>query len=72
MTIVEWCGCICWRKQMKCLTSSELGKHIKIQIDRKIKRLRTDNGFEFYNKKFGDFCVTHGIIRHKTIRHMPQ
>lgn len=57
---------------MKCLTSSELGKHIKIQIDRKIKRLRTDNGFEFYNKKFGDFCVTHGIIRHKTIRHMPQ
>ena len=32
----------------------------------------TDNGLEFCNKDFDDFCTKHGIVRHKTVRHTPQ
>ena len=38
----------------------------------KVKALRTDNGLEFCNKEFGDFCERHGIMRQKTVIHTPQ
>ncbi|KAH9718762.1 hypothetical protein KPL71_022343 [Citrus sinensis] len=45
-------------KQWKALVETQSG--------RKIKRLRTDNGLEFCNKQFEDFCKLNGIARHKT------
>ncbi|XP_059310683.1 uncharacterized protein LOC132062049 [Lycium ferocissimum] len=42
------------------------------ECDRKIKCLRTDNGLEFCNKEFDNFCKIHGVLRHRTIRHTPQ
>ena len=37
----------------------------------KLKKFRTDNGLEFVNEEFNNFCKTHGIVRHKTVRNTP-
>ena len=42
---------------------------IKTQNNRKVRRLRTDNGLEFCNKQFDDLCEKNGILRYKTMRH---
>ncbi|KAH9780126.1 hypothetical protein KPL71_007968 [Citrus sinensis] len=36
---------------------------IETQTSRKVKKLRTDNGLEFCNKRFEEFCSKHGIMR---------
>ena len=45
---------------------------IEKQTEKKIKRLRIDNGLEFYSLEFEEFCKKKGIVRHKTVRHTPQ
>lgn len=45
---------------------------VETQTNRMIIRLRTDNGLEFYNKRFDDFSSEHGIVRHKIVRHTLQ
>jgi len=42
------------------------------QTGKKIKRLRTDNGLEFCNHQFDEFCKAEGIARHKTMVNTPQ
>ena len=42
------------------------------QTEKKVKRLRTDNGLEFCNNEFNEFCANEGIARHRTVRHTPQ
>jgi Integrase core domain len=44
-------------KEWKTLLENQTGK--------KIKRLRTNNGLEFYNHQFFKFCKTKGIVRYK-------
>ncbi|KAA0066339.1 retrovirus-related Pol polyprotein from transposon TNT 1-94 [Cucumis melo var. makuwa] len=39
---------------------------------RKVKYLRTDNGLEFVNNKFNNFCKYEGITRYFTVRYTPQ
>lgn len=45
---------------------------IENQNDLKIKIFKTDNGLEFYNYEFYNFCKLHGIKRHRTVAHAPQ
>ena len=45
---------------------------VETQTGRKVKRLRTNNGLEFYNQQFDDLCAQNKVVRHKTIRHTPQ
>lgn len=45
---------------------------VENQTDRKIKRLRTDNGLEFCNTEFDSFCEQHGIARKHTYAYTPQ
>ena len=45
---------------------------VETQRERKIKRLRTDNGLEFCNKQFDGFCKEQGIVRHRTCTYTPQ
>ena len=45
---------------------------VETQTSLKVKALRTDNGLEFCNKDFRDFCEKHGIMRHKTVIHTLQ
>jgi len=40
---------------------------VENQIGRKIKKLRTDNGLEFVESEFEEFCTINGIARHKTL-----
>lgn len=35
-------------------------------MNRKVKCLKTDNGLEFCNTVFDNFCKFHGIERHRT------
>ena len=37
---------------------------IETQTCRKVKRLRTDNGLEFCNQQFNDFCAQNKVVRH--------
>ncbi|KAK9073067.1 hypothetical protein SSX86_007389 [Deinandra increscens subsp. villosa] len=45
---------------------------VENQTERKIKKLRTDNGFEFCGNMFNKFCKSKGIARHLTVPGTPQ
>ncbi|CAM8944159.1 unnamed protein product [Rhodiola kirilowii] len=45
---------------------------VENQTDLKLKCLRTDNGLEFCNKAFNEFCTESGIKRHLTVPYTPQ
>lgn len=45
---------------------------VENQVNEKVKCLRTDNGLEFCNIAFNDFCKQHGIERHRTCSYTPQ
>jgi hypothetical protein len=42
------------------------------QLDRKIKRLRSDRGGEYFSNEFDSFCAEHGIIHERTPPYSPQ
>ncbi|KAL5547642.1 hypothetical protein UlMin_002873 [Ulmus minor] len=50
----------------------EWKKMVKVQTGKKLKKLRTDNGLEFLNYEFDQFCKDEGIVRHKTVPYTPQ
>ena len=37
-----------------------------------IRRIRTDNGREYVNQSFKDFCTEHGLLHQFTVPHTPQ
>jgi transposase InsO family protein len=45
---------------------------VENQLERKIKRLRSDRGGEYFSGDFSDFCVEHGIILERTPSYSPQ
>ncbi|KAK1423937.1 hypothetical protein QVD17_19248 [Tagetes erecta] len=45
---------------------------VETQTEKKVKKLRTDNGLEFCNDDFNKFCRKHGISRHLTVPGTPQ
>ena len=45
---------------------------VETQAERKIKILRTDNGLEFCNQQFFEYCKEKGIVRHRTVAYTPQ
>ncbi|KAH9767149.1 hypothetical protein KPL71_011170 [Citrus sinensis] len=51
-------------KDWKALVENQTGK--------KVKKLRTDNGLEYCNQMFDDFCASEGIGRHRIVRMTPQ
>lgn len=38
----------------------------------KVKALKTDNGMEYCNKRFENYCEKNSILRHKTTTYTPQ
>jgi hypothetical protein len=42
------------------------------QLERKIKRLMSDRGGEYFSSEFSEFCVKHGIIHERTPPYLPQ
>jgi len=53
-------------------TFAEWSVMVENQTGRKIKILRIDNGLEFCNQQFNDFCKEKGIVRHQTCAYTPQ
>jgi len=45
---------------------------VEKRTGKQVKTPRTDNGLEFCNKPFDEFCKKEGIVRHHTVRHTPQ
>lgn len=45
---------------------------VENQLECKIKILRSDDGKEYVNGIFHDFCQTHGIVHQKTAPYSPQ
>ncbi|GJY31437.1 retrovirus-related pol polyprotein from transposon TNT 1-94 [Tanacetum coccineum] len=45
---------------------------IEKQTRKSIKCLRTDNGLELCQGEFNEFCKNEGIVRHQTVRYIPQ
>jgi transposase InsO family protein len=45
---------------------------VENQLQRKIKRLRSDRGGEYFSNVFDEFCVEHGIIHERTPPFSPQ
>ena len=44
---------------------------VETQIGKKVKKLKMDNGLEFCEGDFNEFCTNHGIARHKMIPGKP-
>ena len=45
---------------------------VENQLERKIKRLRSDRGGEYFSNVFDEFCQEHGIIHERTPPYSPQ
>jgi transposase InsO family protein len=45
---------------------------VENQLERKIKRLKSDRGGEYFSNAFTSFCVEHGIIHERTPPYSPQ
>ena len=44
---------------------------VEKQTNRKVKKLRTNNGLKFCNNEFNSFCAQSGISRHRTCIETP-
>jgi transposase InsO family protein len=45
---------------------------VENQLERKIKRVRSDRGGEYFTNEFNLFCAEHGIIHERTPPNSPQ
>ena len=77
MTFIDDCTRFCYVYMLK--TKDEALHYFKIykaevenQLERKVKRLRTDHGGEYFSSEFSKFCVEHGIIHERTSPYSPQ
>ena len=60
-------------------TKDETLDYIKIykaevenQLERKVKRLRSDRGGEYFPRLFDEFCEEHGIIHERSPPYLPE
>jgi transposase InsO family protein len=77
ITFVDDCTKFCYVYLMK--TKDEALHYFKIykaevenQIEKKVKRLRSDRGGEYFSNDFSEFCAVHGIIHERTPPYSPQ
>jgi hypothetical protein len=45
---------------------------VENQLEKKIKRVRSDRGGEYLSNEFGEYCAEHGIIHETTTPYLPQ
>nr|CAD41546.2 OSJNBb0091E11.16 [Oryza sativa Japonica Group] len=77
MTLIDDCTRYCYVYLLK--TKDETLHYFKIykaevenQLERKIKRLRSDRGGEYFSNEFTSFCKKFGIIHERTHPYSPQ
>ena len=76
MTFIDNCTRFCYVYMLK--TKDEALHYFKIykakvenQLERKVKRLRSDSGGEYFSSEFSDFCIEHEI-HERTPPYSPQ
>src|SRR5438105_8807760 len=45
---------------------------VENQTEKKVKKLRTDNGMEFCSDQFNSYCKSEGIVQYYTVPYTPQ
>jgi transposase InsO family protein len=77
MTLIDDAIRFCYVYLLK--TKDEAVNHFKIykdevetQLEKKIKRLRSDRGGEYFSNDFDLFCAEHGIIHERTPPYLPE
>lgn len=65
-------GYIIKKKSDVFKTFTEFKALVETQTERKIKILRSDNGTEYFNDDFSQFCKKNGIIQQSSTRYTPQ
>nr|GEV54353.1 retrotransposon protein, putative, Ty1-copia subclass [Tanacetum cinerariifolium] len=61
-----------WFKHEAFEKFKEWKQLVENQTGRTVKKLRTDNGFEFCNREFKQLCIESGIARNLTVAEKPQ
>jgi hypothetical protein len=59
-------------KSEACSAFKEWKTMVENQNEKKVKKLRTDNGMQFCSHEFKSFCNSEGIVRHYTVPYTPQ
>ena len=58
---------------MRLYTTFKIYKaEVENQLEKKIKRVRSDRGGEYFSHEFDSFCAEHGIIHERTPPYSPQ
>ena len=77
ITSIDDCTRFCYMYLLK--TKDEALLYFKIykaevenQLEKKIKRLRSNRGGEYFSNNFSKFCVVHGIIHERMPPYSPQ
>jgi transposase InsO family protein len=77
ITFIDDCARFCYVYLMK--TKDETLHYFKIykaevenQLEKKIKRLRSDRGGEYFSNEFSELSAVHGIIHERTPSYSPQ
>ena len=77
MTLIDdstrYCSVYLLKSKDEALNFFKIYKaEVENQLDRKIKRLRSDRGGEYFSNEFDAFCAEHGIIHERTPPYSPQ
>jgi hypothetical protein len=77
MTLIDdattWCYIYLVKTKYGALNCFKIYKvEVENQLEKKIKRLRSDRGGEYVSHEFADFCAEHGIIHEVTPPYSPQ
>ena len=77
MMLIDDCTRFCYVYLLK--TKDEALYYFKIykaevenQLEKKIKRVHSDRGGEYFSNEFSEFCAEHGIIHERTPPYSPQ
>jgi len=77
MTLIDDCTRFCYVYLLN--TKDEALHYFKVykaevenQLEKKIKRLRSDRGGEYFSQEFTSFCEEHGIIHERTPPYSPE
>ena len=77
MTFIDDCTRFCYVYLLKI--KDEALHYFKVykvevenQLEKKIKRLRSDRGEEYFLNEFSEFCAVHGIIHERMPPYSPQ
>jgi transposase InsO family protein len=69
----RWCQLYLIKTKGEALDCFKIYKvEVENQLEKKIKRVRSDRGGEYLSNDFGEYCAEHGIIHETMAPYSPQ